>query len=228
MQLVGEGIWMGVLSPKDLEYIKSKFEKELIREVPIVLLESDNCELCGTVKQLIEELAEVSNGKIQYTVNKLQDFHKELLGVNRGPIILIGKKVEIRYTGAPLGEEGWAFLEAISLVSNRRHVFKDHEDELSSLANRVKIETIVTPTCPACPHAVLLAHNVAVASKGRVISDVVEAYEFPEIADKYNVNAVPTVVLSVNGNYNGSVFSIGVPRPEALLKAVLRLGNADT
>ncbi len=218
---------MGVLSPKDLEYIKSKFEKELTREVPIVLLVSDNCELCDTVDQLLSEIASVSGGKIQYTVNKLQDLHKELLGIDRGPVILIGEKVEIRYTGAPLGEEGWAFLEAISLASHRNHMFKQYEDELSSLQNKVKIETIVTPTCPACPRAVLLAHNVAIASRGRVISDVVEAYEFPEIADKYNVNAVPTIVLSVNGNYNGSVFSIGVPNPEALIRAVLRLGSAE-
>lgn len=218
---------LGILSPRDLEYIKGRFEKELIKKIPVVLLESDQCKFCSTVDQLMNELVSISNGKIEYMTNKLQDMHKELLGVERGPILLIGEKAEIRYTGAPIGEEGWAFLEALLLVSHRRHMFKDYEEKLSSMTNRVKIETIVTPTCPLCPQAVIMAHNIAVASNGRVISDVVEAYEFPEIADKYYVTAVPTVVLSVNGNYNGRVFSVGVPNSKALLRAVIRLGTGE-
>ena len=67
---------------------------------------------------------------------------------------------------------------------------------------------------------------MAIASNGRVISDVVEAYEFPEIADKYNVTAVPTIILSVNGNYNGKIFSIGLPQPEALVKGVLEVAKS--
>lgn len=216
---------MGVLSPKDLEYVRARFKKELIGKVPAVLLTSDQCELCSTVDQLMNELASVSDGKIQYTTNRMQDLHKELLGVDRGPVLLLGERTEIRYTGAPIGEEGWAFLEAIMLISHRKHMFKDFEEQLSALINRVKIETIVTPTCPACPQAVVIAHNIAVASNGRVISDVVEAYEFPEIANKYHVTAVPTIILSVNGNYNGRVFSVGVPNPKSLLRAVLKLGS---
>lgn len=218
---------MGVLSPQDLEFIKQKFAREMVNVVPIVMLKSQNCELCPTLEQLLKEIASVSDGKIDLVVNELNETHKELLGVDRGPVILMGRHVEIRYTGAPLGEEAWAFLEAIVLLSNRNHQFKNYEDKLSALKNRIKIETIVTPQCPVCPHSALLAHNVAVASNGRVISDIVEAYEFPEIADKYHVTAVPTVVLSVNGNYNGDIFSIGLPQADTLIKAVLELGESD-
>lgn len=215
---------MGILRDEDLKYIKEKFRSELISKIPIVLFISSNCEYCDSVQQLLEDVSSVSDNKIELAVRDLQDIHQKMLGVSRGPVILIGKNAEIRYTGAPFGEEAWGFLEAIVLASNRRHKLGSYENDLSSLDRKVKIETIVTPTCPWCPHAALLAHKIAVASQGKVISDVVEAFEFPEIADKFNVTAVPTVVLSVDGNYNGKVFSVGAPKPKALIKAILRLG----
>jgi len=215
---------MGVLRKEDLEYIRKKFEKELIDDVPIIYFISDNCQLCDTVQQLLEDIQSVSSNKLKIEVRRLGDVHEKILGVGRGPIIILGKHAEIRYTGAPIGEEAWAFLEGIVLTSNKRHRLERYEDDLRSLDKKVKIETIVTPSCPWCPHAAFIAHRVAVASRGKVISDVVEAYEFPEIADKYNVNAVPTVILSVNGNYNGNVFTIGVPKEDMLIRTILRLG----
>lgn len=215
---------MGILRDEDLEYIKERFRSELVSKIPIVLFTSSNCEYCDSVQQLLEDISSVSNNKIDLVIRELQDIHQKILGVSRGPVILIGKHAEIRYTGAPFGEEAWGFLEAIVLTSNRRHKLGSYEKDLSSLDRRVKIETIVTPTCPWCPHAAILAHKIAVASHGKVISDVVEAYEFPEIANKFNVTGVPTIVLSVDGNYNGKVFSVGVPRPKALINAILKLG----
>lgn len=218
---------MGILSDQDKQFIQQKFAKELKATVPMVYLNSPGCDVCDTLEQLLKELTELSNSKIDLKINQIGDFHKKILGVDRGPIVLMGNHAEIRYTGAPLGEEAWAFLETIVLLSTGNHQFKQFEDTLSSLKYRVKIETIVTPQCPVCPHSALLAHNIAVASRGKVISDVVEAYEFPEIAEKYHVTAVPTVVLSVNGNYTGDIFSIGLPQATPLIKKILELGKAE-
>jgi len=215
---------MGILRDEDLEYIRKKFQSELVSEIPIVLFISSDCQYCDPVRQLLEDITSVSDDKIDFTTRELQDFHQKILGVSRGPVILIGKNAEIRYTGAPFGEEAWGFLEAIVLASNRKHELEPYKNDLSSLDRKVKIETIVTPTCPWCPHAALIAHKIAVASRGKVISDVVEAYEFPEIADKFNVTAVPTIVLSVDSNYSGNVFTIGAPKPKTLINAILKLG----
>jgi len=220
-------IYVGILGERELRYIREKFEAGLVEDVPITYFVSQDCKYCDSVAQLLEDIKSVSGGRITLNRRNLEGPYVRLLGVRRGPVILIGKYAELRYTGSPFGEEAWAFLEGIMLASNRKHGLERYEQDLSSLDKRVKIETIVTPSCPWCPHAVMIAHRVAVASRGKVISDVIEAYEFPEIADKYNVSAVPTVVLSVDGNYTGDVFMVGVPKIAPLVNRILKLGIED-
>jgi len=52
----------------------------------------------------------------------------------------------------------------------------------------------VTPACPHCPEMTRLAYKLALES-ARVNVDVVEISEFPRLAQRYGVHAVPTVVL---------------------------------
>ena len=73
----------------------------------------------------------------------------------------------------------------------------------------------VTPDCPFCLPAALIAHQMAVES-GRVTADVVEAQEFPELAARYNVRGVPKVVVNETVEFSGA-------QPEArFLDHVLR------
>ena len=218
---------MGILSEEDKKALAEKFEKEMINPIPVSLFKSSNCQYCDPMEELLKELAEVAGGKIIVKVGEINSVISKMLGVNKGPVILIGKKGEVRYTGAPLGEEGWAFVETLTMASNDRHGLDEYAEDLRSLDRTVRIETIVTPTCPYCPHAVLIANRIARASRGKVISDTIEAYEFPELADKWSVTAVPTVVLSVEEPYSGNVFTIGVPKLKDLVRAVLRLGISE-
>jgi alkyl hydroperoxide reductase subunit AhpF len=72
----------------------------------------------------------------------------------------------------------------------------------------------VTPTCPYCPRAVILAHHMAFASQ-RVTADMVEATEFPELSARYHVMGVPRSVINENVHQEGAV-------PEPMLLAKLR------
>jgi len=153
---------------------------------------------------------------------------KKKLGVERPPIILMGERGEVRYTGAPLGHEGWALLETIVALSTKKtQIPENYIEKLKNLKRTVRIETIITPTCPYCPYAVLIANSIAIASEGKVISDVIEAHEFPEIAEKFNVMAVPTIVLS-RKPYQGEVFSVGVPKEKQLMEKIIEIGMSST
>jgi len=108
-----------------------------------------------------------------------------MFDVERLPIILIGENGEVRYTGAPLGQEGWALLETIVTMSTQDvQIPEEYLVKLRNLERSIRIETIITPSCPYCPYAVLMANKIAIASSGKVISDVIEAHEFPEICGK--------------------------------------------
>jgi len=215
-----------ILSEQDKQYIREKFRKEMKNVVPVKLyLGGDQCHYCDVVKKLLETFKELSEGKIELETFEIDEEAKEKLGVDRGPVIIIGKNEEVRYTGSPLGEEGWAFIETLIIASHGDHGIAKHVDELRSLSKKIRIETVITPSCPYCPYAALLANRIALASEGKVISDTVEAYEYPEIADKWGVTAVPTVILSIEKPYTGQVFKIGLPEEEELIHAILSLAN---
>lgn len=144
----------------------------------------------------------------------------ERYSVSRVPTILM-LSGRIRYTGIPSGEEIGGFIETLTRVAGGDHGLSDHVvEQLKQLENPVHIEVLVTPTCPYCPYAVVTANMFALAAaqvgKPVIYSETVEVYENPDIATKYGVMSVPTVVI------NGEVFDIGVPPEEMLLEGILR------
>ncbi len=72
------------------------------------------------------------------------------------------------------------------------------------------IQVFVTPTCPYCPRAVRLTHQFAMKSD-LIRADMIESTEFPQLANRYEVMAVPKVVI------NDTIFSEGaLPEPHFL------------
>ena len=130
---------------------------------PVITLQvrHSECEYCDFLDALMRELSEISESKIRYNSVEMTDFHRKLLGVSKGSVLLIGEKGGVRYTGAPLGEEGWAFIRTLVIASNKKHSLDRYEDDFRSLDRVVRIETVVTSQCPYCPYAVLLVNRIA-------------------------------------------------------------------
>jgi glutaredoxin len=69
----------------------------------------------------------------------------------------------------------------------------------------VLLQVFVTPTCPYCPQAVVLAHQMALESP-MVEAEMVEAMEFPELSNQFGVSGVPqTTINSGAGTVIGAV-----------------------
>lgn len=62
----------------------------------------------------------------------------------------------------------------------------------------------MTLTCPYCPGAVKLAHQLAVESDV-VRADMVEAGEFPHLSHRFDVFAVPKVVVNEKTSFEGAL-----------------------
>ena len=52
-----------------------------------------------------------------------------------------------------------------------------------------------TPTCPYCPRAVITAHQMAMESP-LVEAEMVEATEFPDLSNRYQIMGVPDTVIN--------------------------------
>ena len=119
--------------------------------------------------------------------------------------MLSPKDYSIRLYGVPSGYEFGTLIEDLLMVSRGQLELADHTpEELKRLTEPVRIQAYVTPTCPYCPRAVLLAHRLAMASE-LITSDMVEASEFPHLANRYQVYGVPRTVVNDVVHVEGAV-----------------------
>ncbi|MGE5243511.1 MAG: protein disulfide oxidoreductase [Betaproteobacteria bacterium] len=178
------------------------------------------CEICDDTRQLVEELALLSGGKLTVEAYDLAD-HAETardLRIDKVPAIAVleadGTDHGIRFFGPPSGYEFTSLIEDIHMVSSgQAELSQPTLDALGRLQTPLHIQVFVTPTCPYCPRAVVLAHRMAMASD-LVRADMVDATEFPDLADRYRVHGVPRTVINDVVHIEGAV-------PESALMAEL-------
>lgn len=200
---------MALISDGDKKIIKEEFFSKLVNPVKLIVFTGkEHCQYCDQLKQLVEEISELSD-LISYEVHDF-DSEKELAEkyrIDKAPVTIItqdGKDLGVRYFGLPAGHEFGAFLEDIVDVSKgETDLMEDTKEAVRNIDQDVEIYVFVTPTCPYCPMAVRMAHKFAIenalAGKGKILGDMIEAIEFPEWADQYSVMAVPKVVIRVDG-----------------------------
>ena len=128
--------------------------------------------------------------------------------MDKYPAILIDNandiKGNVRYYGIPSGYEFVSFIEDIFMRSlGKTNLAPNTKDEIKKIDKPVHIQVYVTPTCPHCPRAVLVAHQFAIENSN-IISDMVEAIEFEELSNKYQVMAVPKIIINDKVMFEGA------------------------
>lgn len=176
------------------------------------------CGYCKETHQLLEDVIK-ANDKLKLEIFHFEKDAKEVKrdGIDKIPAIaVIGKKDHgIRFYGIPAGYEFSSLLNAILLVSTGvNKLTKETMTFLDALKKPVHLQVMVTPTCPYCPGAVMLAHQFALYSD-KVKADMVEISEFPHIGNKYSVQGVPRTVINEKWFQEGAA-------PEAMLVAKIK------
>jgi glutaredoxin-like protein len=192
-------------------------EKKLIAEVfkglkdPVKLInftQEQECQFCKETRQLLADLSSLS-GLVSLEVYDFQsDKQKaQAYGVDKIPATVVeGKKdYGVRYYGAPAGYEFAALLADLVNVSVGQTDLKPQTKEaLSKIEKPVHLQVFVSPTCPYCPGAVILAHKFAIECD-LVSADMVETSEFPHLVQKYQVMGVPKIVVNEEFSVLGAV-----------------------
>jgi glutaredoxin-like protein len=211
---------MSLLNDNIQKQIREAFAA-LTGPVKIVMFTQDQnvpeCETCADTRQLLEEVSALS-GKITLEVHDFVAEAKlaEQFHIDKLPAVAIlaggdtPKDYGIRLYGVPAGYEFSTLIEDILMVSQQKSALNAKTlAELKKLTQPVNIQVFVTPTCPYCPRAVVLAHQLALASD-LITASMVEANEFPHLSTKYQVYGVPRTVIQDVIHVEGAV-------PEAML-----------
>ncbi|GBC98215.1 Alkyl hydroperoxide reductase subunit F [bacterium HR17] len=230
---------MALLSERDRKKLQEFFNSHMVRPVKLVLFTqaqrlvwtpwSQPCQFCKETEQLVRELVDLS----PLIAADIHDFDRESAlaerySVDKVPALIVSDesgRSNIRYFGIPAGMEFTALIEDIVMVSQgKTNLSADVQAKIRAVDRPVHIQVFVTPTCPYCPRAVRIAHQFALENP-RITADMVEATEFPDLAERYRVLAVPKVVINDKVSFEGAL-------PEHLfalyvLKAVDQLGRDD-
>ncbi|CUS76634.1 Glutaredoxin-like domain protein [Candidatus Kryptobacter tengchongensis] len=181
--------------------MRKRFEENLVNKVRVIHFTRElDCQYCRETKQLLTELSELSD-KIQLEIyNFYTDTDKvEQFKIDKVPATVIASEDRdygIRYFGIPSGYEFASFLLDIEMVSRGVSGLSQRSiEKIKEIDVPVHIQVFVTPTCPYCPSAVHLAHQLAMEND-LITADMVEAIEFPDLAEKYMVMGVPKVVMN--------------------------------
>lgn len=201
--------------------------KDLSQPVQLMLfISNEKCEYCTETRQLAEEVAAISDliDIDIYDVHADADLAKKY-NVDNAPGMVIaakeGKQITdfgVRLMGIPSGHEFTSLIQDIILVSNRDSGLSSQTRSfLKKLDQPILLQVFVTPTCPYCPQAVVLAHKMAMENP-MIQAEMVEATEFPELASRHGVSGVPQTTINA-----GKAHVVGAVPEQNLLAEIQRI-----
>ncbi len=199
---------MGLLSEEDKKYLINEFNK-LEKEVKLIYFSQEiECTYCRETREILNELSGLSDKiKVEEHNFVTEKDIAETYGIDKIPAIVVmsDKDYGVRYFGIPAGYEFSSLVEDIIDVSRGTTDLSDEtKKKLKTIDKPIHIQVFVTPTCPYCPSAVRTAHKLAIECD-YIRGDMIESSEFPHLANKYGVYAVPKVVINENISFEGAL-----------------------
>ena len=179
-----------------------------------------DCDYCEDTLQLVQEVVDISD-KLELSIYDIEEDAAlaSQYNVDKAPgLVLAGRDGDqildygVRYAGIPSGHEFSSLIHTLLLVSGRdSDLSQDTRQKLQELDTPVHLMVFVTPTCPYCPRAVILAHQMAMESP-MVEAEMIEATEFPELSTRFGVSGVPQTTI----NYGAGSVVGAVPEDQLL------------
>jgi thioredoxin reductase (NADPH) len=181
-----------MLQQAQAELIAS-FEK-MPYEIPLILFTSamKNEPFSEAARQLIRAIRQVAP-KVSLREFDLGHEMARKWEVAAAPTLLFDpENYQIRWLGAPVGEEGRTFVEALLMLG-----YKDTKMSAESLKVLEKIDSprqlkiFVSPSCPYCPQQAVNGLKAAVQRPDLVSLEIIDIQANPALADQYAAQSVP-------------------------------------
>ena len=171
-----------------------------------LFLEEKDCLYCNDVKDMVTQLAELTD-KITVVEHKgsLDSGKGKEWGVEYHPAIVLHgeKEYNVKFYGIPAGHEFAALVGGILDVSSGTAPLPpDVIEDIASIDKPVNIKVFVTPQCPYCPDMTRLAHQAAIVNP-LIDSMMIESLEFQELTAKYAVFGVPKTIINETTSIEG-------------------------
>jgi len=209
--------------PEDQRKALAPYFKDFKEVVPVHLFvkAGQNDAYADFAHNLMKDLVRLTD-KVTLSLHSDDAKASDSFAVTRFPTLLIApEKYSIRFTGAPAGEEGQAFLHALMMVSTGNSFLSERSRELlQELQEPRVVKVFVSPTCPYCPGQCVNAIKAAVEKPKLVSVECVETGENPDYAQEYSVGSIPHTV------YDEKLSTVGMESELAFVLQLLTLTAA--
>jgi glutaredoxin-like protein len=218
---------MAMMSAGDQARLQEAFA-QMTRPVRLLFFtQTVGCDTCLQARQILDELPPLSDKIAIEEVNFiLEPDRAARYGVDRAPAVALVagggngpdavEDSHIRFVGTPSGYEFASLVQAVLLVGGRPSSILSEESrrQIEAVESPMTIQVFTTPTCPHCPRAVAVAHEMAFLNP-HITAYAVETTEFPDLARKYQVSGVPKTVV------NDSTEILGALPPDVFVSQAL-------
>lgn len=200
--------------------IKNLFQK-IEKPIPVYLFaqRGKNDVFSDTARQVIRYFKDLT-GKIDFREFDLNHETAKKWEIKDSPTILIDPDhYHIRWLGAPLGEEGRIFVEALLLAGFRMsNLSRQSLQVIGQIKEKRHIRLFVSFSCPYCPQQAANALKAAVEKPDLISLDIIDIQANPEIARKYDAQSVPQAfandVLIAMGAQPEELFMLSLQKME--------------
>ena len=140
--------------------------------------------------------------------------------VEHSPTILFDpERYNIRWLGAPMGEEGRIFLEALILIGSQKSNLNEQSLQVIKRIDQPRnIKVFVSATCPYCPQQALNTLKAAVEKPDVVSLEIIDIQANPVLAEQYSAQSVPQTyandILIARGAQAEELFMLSLDKME--------------
>jgi glutaredoxin-like protein len=219
-----ELIWMPPYRLPNEQMLKREFEKlKDPLEISLFISPDENADSFAAYEFLCALLNQDNRIKLNLITKNTKPELFAQYNIKEVPTIII-EGSGIRFIGVPSGPEAITFVQALIMKSTANSGIGDVISKvLASLTKPVQLQTIVTSQCTICPLAVkignMLALESALQGNNRVQHEIVEALEHEQYVSKYDISAVPLILI------NNEVVFNGIPQVDQYILKISAVGK---
>ena len=190
-------------------------------DVPLLLFTSPlkNEVFSQAARQVIRAVSELT-AKITLLEYDLSHEIAQKWELKHAPTLLFDpERYNVRWMGAPMGEEGRTFVEALIMLGYKKTDLSEESLKvLEKIQSPRNIKVFVSPTCPYCPQQAVNALKVAFEKPEMISLEIIDIQANPEIADQYGAHSVPQTyaneLLIAQGAQTEELFVLSLEKME--------------
>ncbi len=141
------------------------------------------------------------------------------MGIDHSPTLVFDPdRYNVRWLGAPLGEEGRIFLEVLLRIGTGKSDLNDAAmGVLKKIDQPRHLKVFVSASCPYCPQQALNALKAAVAKPAMISLEIIDIQANADLADQYGAHSVPQTFA------NDMLTALGAQTEELFMSSIDRM-----